>query len=80
MKLKDYKGNIQDVVVKIPKKFSHNMELSGLRNNKVHIVSLWCKGLWVKVNLEDERMYPICNIDPKIALEWEIIKNKGERK
>ena len=79
MKLKDHKGNIEDVIVEIPKEFSQEMALSGLNTNKVHIVSLWARGLWVRVNLEDERMYPICNIDPKEALEWDIVKNKRRK-
>jgi hypothetical protein len=83
MKLKDWKGVLQDALVRIPEEFSAEASVPGLQKMEVHIISFWRKGLWVKVNLEDARIYPICNIDPKEALEWEVIekhKKKGKTK
>ena len=74
MQIKDLPENtsVSDIRVRIPETFEHECRLSGLNSYEVYIVSMWHMGVWVKINRDDERMYPITNV---MNLEdWEVIK------
>ena len=73
MKLKDYKGNLVGVKIKIPKKYQ--IEYTGILP-EMYILSNWNKGLWLRQKMSDTRMYPLCLDKVSECLEWTIVKEK----
>lgn len=37
-----------------------------------YIISCWKKGVWLKKNIEDSRVYPVFINDSRELLEWEL--------
>ena len=73
MKLKDYKGNLVGVKIKITKKYQ--IEYTGILP-EMYILSNWNKGLWLRQKMSDTRMYPLCLDKVSECLEWTIVKEK----
>ena len=71
MKLKDFKGNLVGVKIKIPKKYQSDNILP-----EMYILSNWNKGLWLRQKISDTRMYPLCLDKVSECLEWTVVKEK----
>lgn len=76
MKLKDFNGETKDILVEIPDDVFKKNLYAGPKTNKVYIVSWWGAGLWVKDDLTSTRIYPITDIEPEDALEWNAFKKE----
>ena len=71
MKLKEIKGNLVGIKVVIPKEYEDNYQnIKG----EMFIFGMWSKGLWLKKNMKEERIYPLCMDDVKQALEFKVVK------
>ena len=65
MKLKDVKGALRGTKIRISDK-------KDLPSNEMFIYSAWNKGLWLKKNLKDERIYPYFFEDFKEIEDFEV--------
>ena len=70
MKVKELKGDIKGIKVKIPKQFEDNYQ--NIKGN-MYLESVWQAGVWLKKSLKEERIYPLC-IDPRKVLEFIVVK------
>lgn len=72
MKVKDYKGDLKGLKIKIPKKFEDNyQQISGT----MYLEGVWNVGVWLKKKRSDSRIYPLC-IDPKEVLNFTVVKGE----
>lgn len=72
MKVKDLPPDtpVEGVLVKIPKdKEDTYGEISG----NMYLYSSWHSGVWLKKNMDEDRIYPLC-VDPQEILDWEVVK------
>lgn len=60
------------VKVRIPEKYRKQADLAGLPTMEVYLWATWCAGIWVKVDLAETRVYPLC-INLNVVKRWEVI-------
>lgn len=71
MKVKDLKNDdLKGVRVLIPKRFED--EYQGI-SGKMYLEGIWQAGVWLKKDLKEDRIYPLC-IDPKNVLNFTVTK------
>jgi len=69
--VKDQKGELLGLKVKIPKKYIDNY--IGIKK-EMYLYSWWDKGVWLKNNMKEQRIYPLTfDTDKSELLEFEII-------
>lgn len=70
MKVKEFKGDIKGIKIRIPKKFEDDYQkIKGV----MYLEGVWRAGVWLKKSPPDERIYPLF-IDPKEVLEFTVVK------
>jgi len=74
MKVKDLPSGtaLSSVRVIIPRKHRADARLVGLDQFHVYVTSQWHCGIWVKINQEDSRVYPL-QIMPHQVLDWKVL-------
>ena len=74
MKIKDIKGSLDSIKIKIPDNIFKDNLYGGPKKQEVYLTSFWNKGLWVKEDLESTKIFPICIDNVQETLEWEVIE------
>ena len=71
MKIKQLKDiNLVGIKIKIPKKYQDSY--SGI-TKEMYLCSWWNKGVWLKKNMDEERIYPLTfKTDNKELLEFTV--------
>jgi hypothetical protein len=70
MKVKEYKGNLTGIKIKIPKKFEDTYQ--GIKG-EMYLVGSWQAGVWLKKSIKNDRIYPLC-INPQEVLNFTVVK------
>ena len=72
MKVKELKGDLVGVKIKIPKKYQDRyMKIK----KEMYLFSWWGKGVWLKNSMKENQVYPLVfNTNNKELLEFTVIK------
>ena len=67
--IKNLKGELLGLKIKIPKKYQD----IGIKK-EMYLYSYWNKGVWLKTDMKNDRIYPLTfETDCKELLEFEIV-------
>jgi len=74
MKVKELKGDLVGVKIKIPKKYQDRyMKIK----KEMYLFSWWGKGVWLKNSMKENQVYPLVfNTNNKELLEFTVIKGQ----